>query len=122
MIGSDDPDIHEMGVRMHNIALASNGAHCVRAQGAIQKTEDELFNNFKSGPNGVGGALKATRDSMQTFINDEKNFQTTGTRTAAGNALTPPSQNKPAKNTPATSTDQKIDGHWDPVAKKVVYH
>jgi hypothetical protein len=81
MIGSDDPDIHEMGVRMHNVALASNGAHGVRAQGAIAKTEDELFNNFKSGPNGIRGSFKATGDSMQTFLNDEKNFQTTGTRT-----------------------------------------
>lgn len=84
MIGSDDPDIHELGVRMHNIALASNGAHGVRAAGAIQKTEDELFNNFKSGPKGISGALKATKSSMQTFLNDEQNFATTGNRAGSG--------------------------------------
>lgn len=87
MIGSNDPDIHEMGVRMHNIALASNGAHGVRAAGAIQKTEDELFNNFKSGPQGIAGSLKATRDSMQTFLNDEQNFANSGRRTGG---LPPP--------------------------------
>lgn len=91
MIGSNDPDIHEMGVRMHNIALASNGAHGVRAAGAIQKTEDELFNNFKSGPQGIAGSLKATRGSMQTFLDDEKNFATTGQRTG-GNNMVPPAQ------------------------------
>lgn len=81
MIGSDDPDIQALGVRMHNIALASNGAHGVRAQQAIQKTEDELFGNFKAGPNAIKGALGATRASMQTFLNDEQNFATTGKRT-----------------------------------------
>lgn len=81
MIGSDDPNIQELGVRMHNIALASNGAHGVRSAQAIQKTEDELFNNFKSGPNGIRGALGATRGSMQTFLNDEKNFAASGSRT-----------------------------------------
>ncbi|MCU1247097.1 MAG: hypothetical protein JWQ49_126 [Edaphobacter sp.] len=44
-----------------------------------------------------------------------------------GNALTPPAQNKPApnkpaKNKPATATEPKVDGHWDAVAKKVVYY
>jgi hypothetical protein len=87
MIGSDDPDIQALGVRMHNMALASNGAHGVRAQQAIQKTEDELFNNFKAGPNAIKGALNATRGSVQTFLDDEKNFSTTGQRTGG---FTPP--------------------------------
>lgn len=91
MIGSDDPDIQALGVRMHNIALASNGAHGVRAQQAIQKTEDELFGNFKAGPNAIKGALGATRASMQTFLNDENNFATTGKRTGGGTAATPAS-------------------------------
>lgn len=90
MIGSDDPDIQALGVRMHNIALASNGAHGVRAQQAIQKTEDELFGNFKAGPNAIKGALGATRASMQTFLNDEQNFSTTGKRTGSGAPGPPP--------------------------------
>lgn len=82
MIGSDDPDIAELGVRIHNIALASNGAHGVRSQQAIAETEDNLFNHFHSGPTSIHGALQATRGSMQTFLDDEKNFGETGTRTA----------------------------------------
>lgn len=83
MMGSSDPDISELGVRMHNMALASNGAHGVRSQEAVQKTEDELFNNFKMGPQGIKSALGATRSSVQTFLNDEQNFQTSGRRTGA---------------------------------------
>lgn len=89
MIGSNDPDIAEMGVRMHNIALASNGAHGLRSAEAVQKTEDELFKNFKRGPEGIKSALNATRGSMQTFLDDENNFATTGRRTAGANNGSP---------------------------------
>lgn len=88
MMGSNDPDIAEMGVRMHNIALASNGAHGLRSAEAVQKTEDELFKNFKRGPAGISSALNATRGSMQTFLDDENNFATTGRR-APGNSGAP---------------------------------
>jgi hypothetical protein len=81
MIGSNDPDIQALGVRMHNIALASNGAHGIRSAQAVKETEDELFNHFHAGPNAILGALDATRDSMKTFIQDEANFRTTGART-----------------------------------------
>jgi len=80
MIGSDDPNIAELGVRIHNIALASNGAHGVRSQQAVQETENNLFNHFKSGPTGIHGALNGTRASMQTFLDDEKNFHDSGSR------------------------------------------
>lgn len=86
MIGSDDPDIAELGVRMHNIALASNGAHGIRSAEAIRQTEDELFKNFKRGPEGIHSALNATRGSMQTFLDDEKGFQDTGKRNGASHA------------------------------------
>lgn len=91
MIGSDDPAIAEMGVRMHNIALASNGAHGVRSAQAINQTEDELFNHFKTGPNGIHAALNATRGSMSTFQNDEQNFAHTGQRVPAAPAGGAPS-------------------------------
>lgn len=93
MMGSNDPDIAEMGVRMHNIALASNGAHGLRSAEAVQQTENELFNNFKRGPQGITSALNATRGSMQTFLDDEKNFSTTGKRVGApaGNGSAAPS-------------------------------
>lgn len=95
MIGSDDPAIAELGVRMHNIALASNGAHGVRAQGAIDETEKELFNHFKSGPNAIHAALQATRGSMKTFLDDESNFQNSGKRTGSGKSDKPASAADP---------------------------
>lgn len=91
MIGSDDADIQALGVRMHNIALASNGAHGLRSAEAVAKTENDLFNNFKTGPQGIKAGLDATRGSVQTFLDDEKNFQTTGQRTG-GNNMVPPAQ------------------------------
>ncbi len=90
MIGSNDPDISATGVRMHNIALASNGAHGLRSAEAVAQTENELFNHWKTGPQGLAGGLNALRGSVQTFLDDEKNFQNTGSRTG-GNALKPPS-------------------------------
>jgi len=89
MIGSDDPNIAELGVRMHNIALASNGAHGVRSAQAINQTEDELFNHFKTGPNGIHSALNATRGSMKTFLDDEQNFSSTGQRKPSGSGSSP---------------------------------
>lgn len=112
MIGSDDPAIAELGVRMHNIALASNGAHGIRSAEAIKQTEDELFKNFKRGPEGIHSALNATRGSMQTFLDDEKNFQSTGKRTG-GEAT---SSGVPAEGTTKTnSAGDKIvfkGGKW----------
>jgi hypothetical protein len=92
MIGSDDPDIQALGVRMHNIALASNGAHGLRSAEAIAQTENELFNHFKAGPNAIHGGLQAIRGSVQTFLDDEKNYQTSGSRTGAPHPFTPPTQ------------------------------
>lgn len=90
MIGSDDPNISALGVRMHNIALASNGAHGIRAQQAIADTENTIFNHFKTGPNGIKAALDATRGSMQTFLDDEKNFSETGKRESAASGPSSP--------------------------------
>lgn len=91
MIGSDDPDIQALGVRMHNIALASNGAHGLRSAEAVAQTENELFNHFKAGPNAIHGGLNAIRGSVQTFLDDEKNYQTSGSRTGV-HPFTPPTQ------------------------------
>jgi hypothetical protein len=119
MIGSDDPDINALGVRMHNIALASNGAHGVRSQQAIQKTEDDLFNHFKTGVNGMKGSFGATKASMQTFLDDEKNFATTGGRrdysapSGGGNVAPEGTVIKMADG----STQIKRGGKWVPNAQ-----
>jgi hypothetical protein len=105
MMGSNDPDIAEMGTRMNNVALASNGAHGLRSAEAIQKTKDELFNNFKRGPQGITSALNATRSSVQTFLDDEKNFQQTGQR------VPPAGSGTPSANGGFTKTATGPNGH-----------
>jgi hypothetical protein len=88
MIGSNDPNIQALGVRIHNIALASNGAHGVRSQEAVRDTENELFNHFKAGPQAIQSGLNSLTSSVQTFLDDEHNFSTTGKRTG-GNPSNP---------------------------------
>jgi hypothetical protein len=72
MIGSDDPDIAAAGVEIHNYALASNGAHGVRSQQAIEKTEDEILKHFKRGPEGAQGGITAAKDSLLDFVRDQQ--------------------------------------------------
>lgn len=89
MIGNDDPAISALGTRIHNIALAANGAHGVRSQEAVHATEKEILNNFHNGPNAIKGALNATTTSVQTFLDDEKNFRSTGGRVLPSTPSTP---------------------------------
>jgi hypothetical protein len=120
MIGSDDADIQELGVRIHNIALASNGAHGIRSAEAVADTENKIFNHFRNGPNGIAGGLKGITDSVGTFIQDEQNFQTTGTRDGAGkgNAMVPPATGAPrdgaTKKNAAGDTVVFRKGAWGP--------
>lgn len=72
MIGSDDPAISRIGVAVHNYALASNGAHGVRSQGAVEKTENEILNHFKSGVNAIHGGIQEAKGSLQMFVDDAK--------------------------------------------------
>ena len=72
MIGSDDPDISAVGTAIHNYALASNGAHGVRSQQAIEKTEKEIINNFHRGPAGIMGGINQAKKSLTDFVNDQQ--------------------------------------------------
>lgn len=72
MVGSDDPDIAAIGTEIHNYALASNGAHGVRSQQAVEKTENEILNHFKRGQNGAMGGIKAAKDSLFDFVKDQQ--------------------------------------------------
>jgi hypothetical protein len=82
MIGTDDPDIAELGQRIHNIALASNGVHGVRGAGAVAQTEAQLLNHFRNGPQATQKALSTLGDSVKTF----GAAQTFGNRPAPGPA------------------------------------
>lgn len=68
MIGSDDPAISQLGVRIHNAALASNGAHGLRSQEAVAQTEQMLLNHFRNSPKATMAGLDALDDSVKTFI------------------------------------------------------
>jgi hypothetical protein len=68
MIGSDNPAIAELGVRIHNAALASNGAHGLRSQEAVAQTEQMLLNHFRNSPKATIAGLDALDDSVKTFI------------------------------------------------------
>jgi hypothetical protein len=80
LMGSDDPNLQALGVHIHNVALASNGAHGLRSDRAIKGTEDAIFSHFHAGPNALRGALEAQKDSVGTFLQDEQNFSHTGNR------------------------------------------
>jgi hypothetical protein len=71
-MGSDNPAIRKIGVAIHNYALASNGAHGVRSQTAIQTTEDEILNHFKDGIDAVHGGISQAKKSLNDFVEDQK--------------------------------------------------
>jgi len=72
MVGSDDPDLAAIGTEIHNYALASNGAHGVRSQQAVEKTEDEILKQMKRGTNGAMGGIRAAKDSLLDFVKDQQ--------------------------------------------------
>lgn len=72
MVGSDDPDLAAIGTEIHNYALASNGAHGVRSQQAVEKTEDEILKHMKRGTNGAMGGIRAAKDSLLDFVKDQQ--------------------------------------------------
>jgi len=116
LLGNNDPDISALGARVRNMALASNGAHGSKSFQLQAGTEKEILNSFHNGPQAVKGALDAQRGSMQTFLDDEKNFSSTGKR--LGGITAPPTGGAPAEG--ATKTNSAGDkvvfkgGKWGP--------
>jgi hypothetical protein len=86
MAGTDDQDITSLQQDMHNIAMANVGIHGMRANDAVHDVERQILNNFKNGPRAIGGALKASADSVQTFI-DNARPSTYKTHSKNGGAL-----------------------------------
>ncbi len=70
MAGTNDPDITSLQQDMHNIAMANVGIHGMRANDAVHDVETNILNSFKNGPRAIGGALKSSADSVQTFIDN----------------------------------------------------
>jgi hypothetical protein len=72
MAGTNDPDITSLQQDMHNIAIANVGIHGMRANDAVHDVENNILNNFRNGPQAIGGALKSTANSVQTFIDNAR--------------------------------------------------
>lgn len=72
MAGSNDPDIVALSTDIHNIAMANNGIHGMRSAEAVTEFENKLLNHFKNGPQGIAGGLRASTDSVQTFIDNAR--------------------------------------------------
>lgn len=86
MAGTNDPDITSLQQDMHNIAIANVGIHGMRANDAVHDVEKNILNSFRNGPRAIGGALKSTADSVQTFI-DNARPETFKTHSKNGGAL-----------------------------------
>jgi hypothetical protein len=86
VMGNNDPDISAIGTHIHNIAMANSGVHGFRSHEGVRDNEAQLFNNFKNGPRAVGGALKASVDSVQTFV-DAARPETYKTHSKMGGVL-----------------------------------
>jgi hypothetical protein len=72
MAGTNDPDITAIQQDMHNIAMANVGIHGMKANDAVHDVEKNILNNFKNGPQAIGGALQAGAKSVQTFIDNAR--------------------------------------------------
>ena len=72
MAGTNDPDIVQLGIDIHNIAMANNGIHGLRSAEAVKDFERGLLNNFKNGPRGIAGGLMGSVGSVQTFIDNAR--------------------------------------------------
>lgn len=94
MAGSNDPDIVALSTDIHNIAMANNGIHGMRSAEAVTTFENKLLNNFKNGPQGIYGGLKASTDSVQTFIDNARpeTYKTHSKQGGAVRAMVPQGQ------------------------------
>lgn len=90
MMGSNDPAIAKIGVAVHNMALASNGAHGVRSQEAVQETQNEILNHFRNGPEATIAAVDELVGSVQTFREDAQHGKRPNNEPIKGGAFSAP--------------------------------
>lgn len=67
LTGTNDPDLAALDTELDNYALASTGAHGIRAVQARAHAKKALLNGFKNGPQGVQASLGAARMSLQNL-------------------------------------------------------
>jgi hypothetical protein len=66
--GTNDADLTALDTSVGNLAKANASVHGLRSHEGIVATEKSILNSFKNGPQGIGGALDATTNSVQTFV------------------------------------------------------
>jgi hypothetical protein len=108
LIGSDDPNLAKIGIAIHNVALASNGAHGLRSAEAVKETEDKLLNHFRNGPEATMAGLDEIDKSVGSFIEAAEQGKKpmknpTAAAPAAGGGFKIPEGAPPAQGVP--------DGH-----------
>lgn len=108
MMGSDNPAIRRIGVAIHNYALASNGAHGVRSQQAIQTTENEILNHFKDGVDAVHGGIQEAKGSLTQFVNDQKLGNRPQPAATSPGGSTPPKATPPANSSAIQKRDKSL--------------
>ncbi len=72
MAGTDDPAIVQLGIQIHNMAVASAGIHGQRGQAAVEAYEKDILNKFRNSPDATKAALNELSGSVQTFIDDAR--------------------------------------------------
>ena len=94
MAGSNDKDIVQLGIDMHNMGMANAGIHGLRSLDAANDYGKVVLNNFKNGPQGIYGGLKSSVDSVQTFIDNARpnTYKTHSKNGGAIKAMVPQAQ------------------------------
>ncbi len=72
MAGSGDQAIIDLGIEVHNMAVASAGIHGQRGQAAVEAYEKDILNKFHNSPAATISGLNELSGSVQTFIDDAK--------------------------------------------------
>jgi hypothetical protein len=72
MAGTNDPAIMQLGIQVHNMAVASAGIHGQRGQAAVEAYEKDILNRFRNSPEVTKAALTELSGSVQTFIDDAR--------------------------------------------------
>jgi hypothetical protein len=107
MAGSGDEAIKNLGIEVHNIAVASAGIHGQRGQAAVEAYEKDILNKFHDTPAATISGLNEISGSVQTFIDAAKSGKKVAPTPTAANE-------KPAAPAGATNEvlkDGKVIGH-----------
>lgn len=67
LAGTNDADLTDINTALDNYALASTGAHGIRAVQARADAKKALLNGFKNGPQGFLASAQAARSSLQNL-------------------------------------------------------